>query len=553
MKNMTIKFKILVLGLLAIGGISIAGGIGIYQLARFNAELENDLAATRGEIQTLVDIQTASIDFKTQVQEWKDILLRGNKEEDFTKYQKAFSEEEKAVRDGLNKALDSLRKTNNPATSEAISGIEKLLKDHEALGTAYRTALSSFNKDDPEAGKKVDALVRGKDRATTEGISRIVASLEKIEFNNFDNQVILAKAAYSSSRNLLIGLMIVGLLLAGTIALITTRQISGQIACVQQTTAEVKQTLNLTRRIAVWGQDEMAQVANSVNALLDEFQAVLIRMKAAGGHVSVTSGELTHAVGQLSSAVAQQNDATSTMAASVEEMAVSVTHVSDSSTAAQGIAQESLDSAEIGGQIIGKTVSEMVAMAESVQGTSQSMEQLNKRTDEIGSIVGVIKEIADQTNLLALNAAIEAARAGEQGRGFAVVADEVRKLAERTTTSTKEIAEVISTIQTDTRHAVDAMHRIVNQVTANAGSARQAGDSIVRIREGSSRVLKVSSDIATALIEQSTASELIAKQVEVIASMSEENTAAMSEAKRASEEMKQLSTEMHAMVDRFVV
>ena len=192
-------------------------------------------------------------------------------------------------------------------------------------------------------------------------------------------------------------------------------------------------------------------------------------------------------------------------------------------------------------------------MAETVTSTSTAMELLGQRTDEIGSIAGVIKEIADQTNLLALNAAIEAARAGEQGRGFAVVADEVRKLAERTTKSTTEIAAVIAAIQTETRSAVNNMHQVVDQVGNNAEGARQAGVSITQIRESSNRVLDVSSDIATALKEQSAANELIAKQVEVIASMSEENTAAMSEAKQASSEMKRLSTEMDALGNRFRV
>jgi methyl-accepting chemotaxis protein len=297
----------------------------------------------------------------------------------------------------------------------------------------------------------------------------------------------------------------------------------------------------------------MAQVAGSVNALLDEFQAVVRRMKEAGIHVSEASDELAHSVAQLNTSVEQQNEATSAMAASVEELAVSVNHVADSSTTAQEIAHESLHRADQGGQVIERTAKEMVSMAETVQATSRKMENLGRRTEEIGSIAGVIKDIADQTNLLALNAAIEAARAGEQGRGFAVVADEVRKLAERTTAATAEIGDVIGAIQGETRQAVDDMHRMVDQVTANAAGARAAGESIVEIRQGSLRVVDVSADIATALKEQSAASDLIAKQVEVIASMSEENAVAMGEARDASEEMKRLSTEMHGMVVRFSV
>ncbi|MEI7611568.1 MAG: methyl-accepting chemotaxis protein [Betaproteobacteria bacterium] len=553
MKNLTIKFRILILGILAVGGLVVAGGFGLIQLSRFNSQLEADLAGIRVGVETLVNIQTASIDFKTQVQEWKNILIRGNKEEDFARYEKLFFEKEKVVQERLKKAVEVLKKENAPSNTNAINDLEKLIKDHAELGSSYRSALAGFNKSDPDAGKKVDVAVKGKDRETTEGINKIVLALEKSEFEHFDKQIVSAQISFVNSRNLLIGMIMIGLVLTGGIAFVTLRQISAQIENVQSATTDIKQNLNLTRRISISGNDEMAQVAISVNALLEEFQSVLRSMKEAGSHVSCTSDELSNSVSQLSAAVEQQNEATSSMAASVEEMAVSVTHVSDSSTTAQGIAQESRTNAKAGGQIIDQTVREMVEMAESVQGTSRTMEKLSQRTDEIGSIVSVIKEIADQTNLLALNAAIEAARAGEQGRGFAVVADEVRKLAERTTLSTKEVADVISAIQNETRHAVADMSLIAIQVTKNAESAQQAGDSIIQIREGSDRVVEVSSDIATALKEQSTASEMIAKQVEVIASMSEENTAAMSEARKASEALKKLSTEMQQMVDRFKV
>jgi len=553
MKNLTIKFRIILLGVFAVGGMVIAGLFGIIQLSTLNFQLKSDFSEIRQGVKILVDIQTVSIDFKTQVQEWKNILIRGNKEDDFVKYEKAFTEKEKVVEDGLRKSLESLKKENDPANAWAITDLERLIKDHAELGAAYRTALKDFDKADPEAGKKVDVAVRGKDRAASEGLQKIVAVLEKGEFDHLGRQATASQTAYASSRNLLIGMMALSFVLTGAIVVVTIRQISAQIEGVRQTTVDVKQTLDLTRRIPVAGHDEMSQVASSVNSLLDEFQMVVRRMKGAGTQVSGASDELSHSVTQLSASVGQQNEATSAMAASMEEMAVSVSHVSDSSVIAKDVAQASLSSADQGRLIIDRTVGEMVEMAQSVQSTSRTMEELNKRTDEIGSIVGVIKEIADQTNLLALNAAIEAARAGEQGRGFAVVADEVRKLAERTSSSTKEIADVIAAIQNETRNAVDDMHRVVDQVTVNAQSARQAGESIVLIREGSLRVVDVSSDIATALRQQSSASELIAKEVEVISSMSEENTSAMGEARDASAELKRLATEMHDMVDRFRV
>jgi methyl-accepting chemotaxis protein len=186
-----------------------------------------------------------------------------------------------------------------------------------------------------------------------------------------------------------------------------------------------------------------------------------------------------------------------------------------------------------------------------VQSSSAIIEDLGRQSDQITSIVNTIKEIADQTNLLALNAAIEAARAGEQGRGFAVVADEVRKLAERTTLSTAEIAGMVGKIQNGTRNAVSSMETGVVQAGKGVDLASQAGTSITEIRDGSVRVMEVVNSISDSIREQGTVSSEIAKNIERIAQMSEESANAIQNTTNAARHLQQLSSGLHNSVSRF--
>lgn len=296
--------------------------------------------------------------------------------------------------------------------------------------------------------------------------------------------------------------------------------------------------------------DKDSLLAN-ISSMQDTLRRMIASITSNAEQVANAAGQLMSASNEVADRARKQSDVASSMAASVEEMAVSIDQVRDNAEEAHGISQEAGAISEEGAEVIHSAATEMRKISEAVQASSTIVEDLGYQSDKITSIVNTIKEIADQTNLLALNAAIEAARAGEQGRGFAVVADEVRKLAERTTLSTAEIAGMVSTIQNGTRSAVSSMQAGVTQVSHGVELANQAGDSINRIREGAERVTHVVNGISDSIREQSTASNEIARQLETIAQMSEESAVAVTHTADAARHLQSLSASLHQAVAQF--
>ncbi|HRC61271.1 MAG TPA: methyl-accepting chemotaxis protein [Candidatus Propionivibrio aalborgensis] len=267
--------------------------------------------------------------------------------------------------------------------------------------------------------------------------------------------------------------------------------------------------------------------------------------------LSTASSQLLTTFENVSEHAQQHGESASSMAAAVEEMTVSIDQVAENAQEAHSISMQASELSTEGTHIIESAASEMQKISDAVQSSATVIEDLGRHSEQISSIVNTIKEIADQTNLLALNAAIEAARAGEQGRGFAVVADEVRKWAERTSLSTTEIASMVGKIQNGTRSAVSSMQSGVVQAGKGVELATQAGNSINEIRSGSMRVTEVVNSISEAIREQVTASSEIAKSVEKVAQMSEENAVAMKDTTQSAHHLKQLSSSLNDSVSRF--
>jgi methyl-accepting chemotaxis protein len=280
---------------------------------------------------------------------------------------------------------------------------------------------------------------------------------------------------------------------------------------------------------------------------------LLGEIKHAAGELSSASSVVASTAEELNASANEQSRASSSIAAAVEELSVSINHVSGSSSEAHQIATDSGKRAEQSGTVINNTVASMERIAVVVRTASNRMEELGKQSEQISNIVSVIKGIADQTNLLALNAAIEAARAGEQGRGFAVVADEVRMLAQRTTQSTSEISTMIGLILSGTSDAVGQMGTGVVQVNQGVELAAQAGSAIAEIQQSFKQVLSVIEQISLSLNEQNAASQEVAGHIERIAGMSAQNSEATQHSSKVAHELKVLSSGLTQAVSRFTL
>jgi methyl-accepting chemotaxis protein len=299
------------------------------------------------------------------------------------------------------------------------------------------------------------------------------------------------------------------------------------------------------------GVDELHVAGKDFNGMAVSFRSLLGGVQGDVRQLNRAAEQLAASSQQISSGTATQSDAASSMAAAVEEMTVGIDHISRNAQDAQTYSRESDEVATRGGQIVQSVVSEIQGIAQTVNESAAAVEALGLQSGQISAIVGTIKDIADQTNLLALNAAIEAARAGESGRGFAVVADEVRKLAERTAKSTHEISAMITAVQSGTATAVSSMKEGVLRVSTGVEQARLAGEAIGQVQAQSRQVLNAVSEISIALREQAAASTEIAQNVERIAQMAEENSAAASGNAETSDTLRKLAQALTSAIARF--
>ncbi|MDC7697295.1 methyl-accepting chemotaxis protein [Vogesella indigofera] len=308
---------------------------------------------------------------------------------------------------------------------------------------------------------------------------------------------------------------------------------------------------DLTLRLTVSNRDEIGRTAAAFNRFIESLREMFIEVREQSLAVSRSAGQLADSAVQVEQSSAQQSDAASATAAGVEQVTVSVHHIADTAMLAESMARETGVLTEHSVATVDKVTGEIQRMTSNMQALAGRMGALGARSAEVSTIVGVIKDIADQTNLLALNAAIEAARAGEQGRGFAVVADEVRNLAGRTAEATVQISRIVNAISSETNDAVDEVKRSTELVSVSVGIAEEANVAMKGVYEKSVDLVDNIGDIASSTREQSNATSEIAQNVERISTMAQSNSEVAREVRAAVEQLREQSASLEALVGNF--
>ncbi len=468
---------------------------------------------------------------------------------------------------------------NDHPVTEHLDHAESALKEAEALWQAYketslteaeqrlagdfdrqygtfvsevmRPTIASLRAGD-YSRPVIERFVRGY-RAQGVPLEQTVRNLLALQDKVAGEEYTKGDTAYRSARLLMFGVFLFGFAFSLVISIVIVRSIVRPLAGLQTTMAEIEASGDFTRRISMVSADEVGQTGVSFNKLLASLQSAFGEILRGVGQLNSAANELASTAQQAAQGSEMTSESSSALAASVQEMTVSINHVSENARETLMVTHHTGDLSQKGGEVIHRTVAEMQAMAGAVRESSEIITELGQQSEHISGIVQVIKDVADQTNLLALNAAIEAARAGEQGRGFAVVADEVRKLAERTAGATGEISSMIEAIQHSAQSAVNSMSHAAERVESGAALADQAGQAITDIQQGAAQVQTHVNDITSALAEQSIASQTIAQQVERVAQAAEENSAAAHSSSQSAINIDRLAQAMHTAMARFQV
>ncbi|EKG41187.1 methyl-accepting chemotaxis protein [Pseudomonas syringae] len=442
-------------------------------------------------------------------------------------------------------------KDANKAIDDAVTGINTLAGDISSnYSPMLQQAIAGLNGYRAAVGKYRDAQAASKaalDKMTTLGVSMLATSNDLITRQNKSRDADSAKSVQMILAATALA-MVLGILAAWVI----TRQITTPL----QETLEVVERVasgDLSRNLKVDRKDELGKLQATIQRMTVSLRELVGGIRDGVTQIASAAEELSAVTEQTSAGVNSQKVETDQVATAMHEMTATVQEVARNAEEASEAAVTADRQARDGERVVNEAIAQIERLASAVGNSSEAMGALKQESDKIGSVLDVIKSVAEQTNLLALNAAIEAARAGEAGRGFAVVADEVRSLAQRTQKSTEEIEALIARLQSGTQQATTVMDSSRELSTSSVELTRRAGGSLESITKTVSAIQAMNQQIAAAAEEQSATAEEINRSIINVRDVSEQTSAASEETAASSVELARLGNHLQVLVSRFTV
>ena len=506
--------------------------------------LSNGMQAYRGllegplEASSLID--STNLNFKTQVQEWKNVLLRGSDKAQLDKYWGQFEAQERKVQDLLGQ-LSELANTDRALKSK----VDALRSEHQTLGANYRKGRDAFIAAGGDAAVG-DKAVSGIDRNTAQQMEALSSELHKQSLE----QAGLINA--SADRTITFGTL---LMLGATVVIalfslwLVNRNLINPIRELIEHIAQLSHG-NFGQHVDASRQDELGKLAIAANILRDFLSDTFTRLKRSTADLDIASGELNSIATLMAQGTREQFSRTDQVATAMHEMSATAQEVARHAAEAAGAADAADSAARQGETVMQATIKTITDIRGEISNTSEVIRRLEADSGRIGKVLEVIRGIAEQTNLLALNAAIEAARAGEQGRGFAVVADEVRTLAQRTAESTAEIHQIIDTVQTGAVNAVRAIESGQSRSEEGVTQVTQAGATLQLITSAVEAIRDMNRQIATAAEEQTSVAEDISRNLTEITAIATANQENVQRTESAGQNLHVLSGQLNEVTQR---